>query len=363
MPRVVPTSWPGVLLGLAALLLTACAPDPDGLFAPATPTSQHPARPSGVRTSGEIVYGNDGAVARRCDGPSSKLHYVVIYPSSDGPHPVVFGMTGTGFAGSATCDVQSGESVYRNFDPFLAKFAEAGYVAVNVEYHGTNDGLYGDMTYPGAGRWGTMADATVELDIKAAVVNFFAHDPSQWGADGSRGVIAFGSSSGAHNAYMLAITGVPGHHISAAIGWSGFPDISRSGSTATSIFDTYMRTTSGSDIENFGDPEHRVNAESPSMYAANGSGEFIASAGSEGYISTCQTLNIAKCYLRITDTTQHAAAYALYLFSGAAPEISIPPAARGTTIIADSIEFADAVLTPPAMLSGSAWPQRLSVPL
>ena len=58
---------------------------------------------------------------------------------------------------------------------------------------------------------------------------FLDHNPRQYGADPSKGLIAFGSSSGAHNAYMLANTGLPDAHFAAAIGWSGFPDVGAAG--------------------------------------------------------------------------------------------------------------------------------------
>lgn len=294
--------------------------------------------------SSEITYGDDGHVANSCSGPTSKLHYVVFYPASPGPHPIVFGMSGTGFAGNAGCDSTTHNDTYRSFDSVMQRWAAAGYVAVNIEYHGYLNGLFGDLTYPGVGKWGTIADGTVQLDIKPAIEFFFAHNPAQYGAAESAGVVAFGASSGAHNAYMLGLTGVPGHRIWAAVGWSGLPDVSLSGPTAQSIFDKYMQTKPGTDVENFGDPEHRIGTTSPPQYVANGLKEFIAASNAEQYFKTCKVLNIPNCYERIPNTSAHAEGYSNYTFTDTAPEITNPSAVRGQTVFSDTIAFANIVL-------------------
>jgi hypothetical protein len=233
---------------------------------------------------------------------------------------------------------------YHAFDFEMSQWAKAGFVAVNIEYHGYRDGLYGDLTYPGRGKWGNTADGIVQRDVKPAVEYFFGHDPGQYGADERRGVIAFGGSSGAHNAYMLSITGVPGHRIWAAAGWSGLPDASLGGSVAQAAFDTYMQTKPGTDIEKFGDPAHRITATSPPQYIAGGTGEFIAAANAERYFQICKRLKVALCYERILNTSAHAAGYERYAFMGKPPEITNPKAVRGQTVFRDTIDFADAVL-------------------
>jgi acetyl esterase/lipase len=197
---------------------------------------------------------------------------------------------------------------------------------------------------------GNTADGTVQLDIKPAIEFFFAHDPGRYGADEKLGVIAFGGSSGAHNAYLLSITGVPGHRIWAAVGWSGLPDVALAGTYPESVFDKYMRTTPGTDVEAFGDPEHRINASSPPQYVANGTREFISPANAEQYVTTCRNLGVAACWERILSTGAHASGYARYTFTGSAPEVTAPPAAPGTTVLADSIGFANKIL---------AWKSRM----
>jgi|SRR5579884_745430 len=298
----------------------------------------------GVTQSPEITYGDDGYFAQGCSGPSSKLHYIVFYPSSPGPHPIVFGMSGSGFAGNAGCDPKIGKDQYQTFDFEMREWAKAGFVAVNIEYHGFQNGLYGDTTYPGRGKWGTAADGIVQLDVKPAVEYFFAHNPGQYGADERQGVIAFGGSSGAHNAYMLSLTGVPGHRIWAAAGWSGLPDASLGGSVAERVFDAYMQTQPGTDVENFGDPEHRISAKSPPQYIANGTAEFISAANAEHYFQTCRQLKVSLCYERIVNTSAHAGEYEDYVFTGSPPEITIPQAVKGRTVLEDTIAFADTVL-------------------
>lgn len=302
----------------------------------------------GVQESPEITYEQDGFSAPTCSGPSSALNYVVFYPSAPGPHPVVFGMSGSGFSGNAGCDSSTGEARYRQMDLEMQKWAAAGFVAVNIEYHGYDNGLNGDVTYPGPGNWSDVADGTVQLDIKPAIEYFFANDPAQYGADESQGVVAFGESSGAHNAYMLGDTGVPGHSIWAVVGWSGMPDASLSGSTAEGVFDAYMRTQPGTDVENFADPEHRISAASPPQYIANGSNEFIAAANAEQYFQTCTQDGIPLCYERIPNTSAHASGYEDYVFTGSSPEITNPLATPGQTVFDDTLAFVNTVLHAPA---------------
>jgi hypothetical protein len=330
---------------LPALLLAGCGPARSAAAPAPSPTSvarPSPSLPSTatIESGAEIVYGDDGFSAGRCQGRSSQLHYVVFYPSTPGPHPIVFGMQGTGFAGSAGCSAASGKEAYRGLDPAMKAWAQAGFVAVNIEYHGYSNGLFGDMTYPGPGRWGDVADATVELDIKPAMLYFLSHDPQRYGAAESSGVVVFGGSSGAHNAYMVGITGLQGHRISAVVGWSGLPDVADSGAYPESVFDRYMRTRPGTDVEYFGDPEHRLSSTGPPQYIANGLKEFISPANAERYNAHCRALAAAVCWERVLNTSAHAQGYAAYTFSGQPPEITDPRAAVGTNVQQDSIEFA-----------------------
>lgn len=332
-------------IGVAMLACLACGPAAGGALSATPSVAGHaaPTRtgPSAVLQSEEITYGNDGYRAQRCSGLTADLHYVVFYPADPGPHPVVFGMEGTGFGGSADCPHGAKRELYRGLDGIMHRWAAAGYVAVNIEYHGARDGLFGDLTYPRSSSWAGLADGTVELDIKPAMEHFLAHDASQFHADERLGLVVFGSSSGAHNAYMVGATGLPGHHISAVVGWSGLPDAERAGSYAEHIFDSYMRTTPGSDVENFGDPAHRLQARAPSQYIANGLAEFIAPETARAYYDRCQSLGIVACWLRIPNTQQHADGYAGYVFTGQSPESTIPATQPGQTVQQDTIFFAE----------------------
>lgn len=309
----------------------------------------------GVVESGPITYMHDRVSAARCDGSrTSDLTYVVFRPSSPGPHPVVVGMQGTGFAGAAGCDPATARPVYRGLDGVMAQWAAAGFVAVNVGYHGFANGLYGDLSYPGTS-WGTTADATVELNIKPAVRYFLSHDAIRFGADPRRGLVAFGSSSGAHNAYMLAATGFAGAHFVAAIGWSGLPDEANAGGYARHIFLTYMRAPAGSDLAAFGDPMHRIGATSPPQYIANATADSIAPGNAIAYWERCRTLRIRACWLREPASRAHAEAYAEYRFSGRPPERSAPPTMVGSTVLADSIAFARSLTGAVAPGAGALW--------
>jgi putative Ig domain-containing protein len=294
----------------------------------------------GINTSPEILYMTDQYTATNCAGvQSGDLHYVVISPTTPGPHPIVFGMHGSGFKGTAGCNGKL--PLYRDFDKDLIPWVQAGYVAVNIEYHGYDNGLYGDLTYPGPGQWGTIADGTVELNVKPAVEYFLSHDPGQYGADPLSGMVAFGGSSGAHDAYMLGITGVPGYQFSAVVGWSGLPDSADAGTRVLTDFDTYMRTTDGSDVAWFADPLHRLSSSSPPQYIANGLNEFIDPQNALVYQQACvNLLGAGNCWLRIPNTSGHATAYADYPFTGIAPEYTQPAATVGQTVEEDSIAFA-----------------------
>ncbi len=313
----------------------------------ASPPARHLAPrtlPTGVQTWPEVTYEHDGYSQSTCSGTDA-LNYTVFAPTAAGPHPIVFGITGTGFKGSAGCDSSNPpQEVYTSLNSVMEQWAQAGYVAVNIEYHGYTNGLFGDLTYPGAGKWAATADGTVQLDIIPAIQYFLANNPEQYGADPTDGIVLLGSSSGAHDAYMTAAVGVPGVKIAAVIGWSGLPDVSKAGSYPESVFDQYMQTGPGTDIENFGDPDHRISSSLPPEYIANGLTEFISPTNAEQYASDLSASGVTN-WLRIPDTSEHAQSYADYAFTGVSPEVSQPPATVGSTVLQDSIAFADQYVT------------------
>jgi hypothetical protein len=310
--------------------------------------SQVAAQPTGSQSGFQIwpqvTYGHDGYSQGTCSGTDA-LDYSVFAPTSPGPHPIVFGISGSGFQGSAGCVTRFDrlQENYSSLNYVMEQWAKAGYVAVNIEYHGYSNGLFGDVTYPGIGKWGTRTDATVQLDIVPAIKYFLANNPAQYGANSMDGIVIFGSSSGAHDAYMIASVGIPGVKICAVIGWSGLPDVSKAGSYPESVFDTYMQTTPGSDVENFGDPDHRISSSMPPVYIANGLKEFINPANAEQYARDLTAHGVIN-WLRILDTSAHAQAYSTYTFTGQSPEVSIPAAQIGTTVLNDSIAFANKYL-------------------
>jgi hypothetical protein len=286
-------------------------------------------------------------------------------------------MAGSGFSGDAECTSIHVDHWHVD-DGLMNRWAAAGYVTVAIEYHGyegmcghklcANDptGLHGDQTYPGVGQWegSDVADATVQLDIKAAAAQFLA-TASQYGGDPSKGLFTFGGSSGAHDAYMLALTGLPGYRFGAAIGWSGGPDQDLNHGSNQSFSEDYMQTTTGSDVMNFADPFHRISASSPPQYIADSIGEFISWQSADGYYQECVSLALT-CWERMPNTSKHAEAYASYKFTGNNPAISTisnatayyaqcvaqqltcaefsnPPATVGSTVTQDSIQFANTI--------------------
>lgn len=244
-------------------------------------------------------------------------------------------MTGTAFAGSAEC--LNGQEDYLTFNPLMKLWAEKGSVAVNIEYHGYKNGLYGDLTFPKNQPWGTVADGTTELDIKPAISHFLTYDATRFHADPKLGIVLFGSSSGAHNAYMLAATGIKNYKLSAVVGYSGLPDAGLAGSYPESVFDTYLQTYPGSNVEHFADPFTRLSNSSPPEYVANSRYEFINPDSAIAYYNKCIRLKINACYPRIINSNQHGSAYASHVLS--TQDMCIPPASY-TTVINDSIVFA-----------------------
>jgi len=215
---------------------------------------------------------------------------------------------------------------------------------VNIEYHGYDDGLFGDASYPGTD-WGTAADGISELNVKVAMEHFLANDPQQYGADPSKGIVVFGGSAGGHTAHLVGSTGIDGYAISAVVGWSAMPEASKAG---TKTFDRYMETTTGSDVFRFGDAIHRITASSPPQYISNSVGEFLNPQNAIDYYNTCVgLLGASKCYLRIMDKTScHAAGCSNYVFGQQGHnDITDPPATPGSTLFQDTIAFADQFVT------------------
>jgi hypothetical protein len=295
----------------------------------------------------DIIYMTDTVMGRPCaDSPGTPfdLHYNVWYPDDGKAHPIVFTFQGRGFRSTSTC-VEGNVESFENMDPEAETWASSGFVAVNVEYHGYDDGLFGDLTYPGPGQWDSIADGSVELNLKVAVNFFLSHNPAQYGAAESKGLIAFGGSAGGHAAHMLAITGPGGGHtIAAAIGWSGLPDAHDGGPSGENPFLTYMRATDPSDRMNFGDPYHRLAATSPPQYVANSTGEFIEEQNAINYWQLCRQVGVAACWLRIPPNNAHATAYENYCFTAQQGEVTKPQATLHITVFDDSIKFADKVL-------------------
>jgi hypothetical protein len=305
---------------------------------PRTLTDHQIGAPSSLQNSAPVTYESDGFSAKTCSGTSSALQYVVTYPTSPGPHPIVFATRGSGFAGTANCT--NGKPFYLGEQKIMNQWAAAGYVAVNIEYHGFDNGLYGDLTYPGPGKWGTTADGTVELDVKPAINYFLSHDPGQYGADPSTGVVLFGGSSGGNDAYMVALTGIPGYTVSAVIGWSAQLDVAASVG-GRNAFDKYMQTKPNTDVEHFADPFYRLTPTAPPQYGANGLHEIHDPATVEDYMTECRAMQVKACWERILDTSLHGEAYAFLPITGQPPEIIDPAAQPGATVIQDSISFAN----------------------
>jgi hypothetical protein len=323
-----------IVLNCLAILLSGCetAKNSNGTT---TENSTTLSAPAGIINYGQVLYENDGYAQNTCDA-TANLYYDVIGPKQKGTYPIVFGVTGTGFQGSANC-ADGNQPVYLHLNNLLYNFAKAGFVVVNIEYHGYKNNLYGNITYPKNGSWANATDATVQLDLMPAIKKFLSNNPKQYGADPAKGIVLFGSSSGAHDVYMIASVGIPNYKISASIGWSGLPDVSLAGSYPRSVFDKYMDTQPNTDVENFADPYHRAHSGMPPTYVANASNEFINPSNAFSYYEKLTSLNVT-CWLRIPSTTAHAAGYANYIFSGS--ETTVPPVVKGESVLSDSIAFA-----------------------
>jgi hypothetical protein len=287
--------------------------------------------------------------------PTPVLHYRVFYPKvrPGVTYPIVFGANGAGFEGNSDC--YKGVNRWSNYDPILQTWAKAGFVAVNMEYHGYNDGLFGDSTCPTgncAPPWGTVADGIVERNLKVAVQFFFDHQPELYGADESKGVLVFGGSAGGHGIYQLGLTGPVGtHHFAAAIAWSGMPNVTVAGSRVTTPYDKYMEIAGpGGSRFDFGNAYLRLNSASPALYLANGNDEMVNAESVQTTFDQCGVVHVSLCYLRIVDGGKaHAAQYKDYAFRGPSDPIEVtdPPATVGMTVFQDTICFAKRVLAIP----------------
>lgn len=327
-----------MILVYCSVSLSSCTKSTQSTGSSVSTTTTGAGISSAVHIWPEVTYEHDGYSQQTCSGTDA-LSYTVISPDTTGLHPIVFGMGGTGFQGSAGCSQGSSYPEYLGFNGIMANWAKKGFVAVNIEYHGFANGLYGNVSYPGAGKWKNIADGTVQIDIKPAIRYFLSNDPAKYGADPTLGVVIFGASSGAHNAYMVGATQIAGVPISAVVGWSGLPDVSEAGNYPNSVFDRYMRASPGSDVEKFGDPMHRINSAMAPQYIANGLSEFISPLNAIDYAGALTQNGIVN-WLRIPDTDRHASGYAFYKFTDQSPEESIPSAPVNKTVMQDSINFA-----------------------
>jgi hypothetical protein len=299
--------------------------------------------------STEVRYLTDTVAGRPCTIPTGEtandLHYRVHSPTQAGDYPIVFGLAGNGYESTSTCvNAAKGIERFEQLDSIMATWVRAGYVAVNIEYHGYDDGLFGDASYPGTD-WGTAADGISELNAKVAMEFFLANDPQRFGADPSKGIVLFGGSAGGHSAHLVGNTGIDGYAISAVVGWSAMPEASKAG---TKKFDLYMQTTTGSDVFDFGDAIHRITASSPPQYISNSVDEFLDPQNAIDYYNTCVgLLGGSKCYLRILDQTScHATGCSKYAFGQPGHnDTTEPPATPGSTLFQDTIAFADQFVT------------------
>jgi hypothetical protein len=332
-------------------------------FLAATAAATAVAKPDGVISTNAIPYMDDAPyVGHPCSEDTSILHYKVFYPSpvKDVTYPVVFLFQGAGFHSVSDCDPDTGQDKWLSMDNEAARWAASGFVAVNVEYHGLDatPPLYGDSTCPTPDcsqlEWASAADGYVERNLKQAVEVFFERNPlDRYGADESKGLVAFGGSAGAHGAYMLGIANVGSDHpFDAVIGWSGMGAIAEAGPDALGPYETYMNALApapGTDEFNFGSPNVRITSDAPAMYIANGQFEFVYPASAQKFYDHCTALGVSRCWLRLVDSDQHATGYENYTFQGPADpvEITVPQARTGVTVFRDSICFAHRVLGTP----------------
>jgi hypothetical protein len=322
------------------------------------------AKPGSVIVTPAIPYMDDAPyVGHPCLEDTSILRYKVFYPdrAPGVTYPVVFVFQGAGFNSVSDCNPDTGQDKWLSMDNEATTWAANGFVAVNVEYHGVDatPPLYGDSTCPtpdcSRSQWGSAADGYVERNLKQAVDVFFRRNPlALYGADETKGLIAFGGSAGAHGAYMLALTSVRSvHSFDAAIGWSGMGDIAHAGPNAVGPYRNYMNATFpaiGSDQFDFGSPKVRVTSSGPAMYIANGQFESVVDpASAQGFYDQCVALGISRCWLRLLDSDQHATGYENYAFKGPIDqsEITMPLAPMGVTVFRESICFAHRVLGTP----------------
>lgn len=299
--------------------------------------------------SAEIKYYTDSSYPdpNVCAGfAQADLYVQVQYPDSGGPYPVVFAMKGTGFAGSSSCS--GGNANYRDIlNDSGADWAAAGFVCVAIEYHGKAENLFGDVTYPGT-TWGNSIDGTVQQNIRRAVDAFLAGtlgSLSGFRCNPSLGIIAFGGSSGGHNAFNLAMTDP---RFTGAIQLSGLPDVVLSGNTARNVHTVdYMRGTFGSDREKFSDSRERIkNAPNKCpFYIAGSQVEFIDQASPSGFYDQCVSQGI-PAWLRIVAGGGHSMTSWPYVFGSTAGDIikGGPTINPGDTVAKDAVRFAKSIV-------------------
>ncbi len=89
-------------------------------------------------------------------------------------------------------------------------WANNGWVTINVEYYGKANGRFGRDSFPGP-NWGSMADGTVELNVKRAVKYFFDHNPASGGPTRRRESWPSGARPvgiGWSNGFLMGLDGV-----------------------------------------------------------------------------------------------------------------------------------------------------------
>jgi hypothetical protein len=267
---------------VAALLFVAPGAWSTGAFGSSAPAQ--PAVPSILKSS-QITYMTDVFKSLECfppagEGWTANLHYEVLYPQ-DGPgvtHPILFAIKGAAFNDNTSCT--DGVNNYQRMDDVITPWVRRGFVVVNVEYHSKNNGLYGDASCPNptcSPPWDDLADGVAELNLKNAINFFFDHDPAQYGADESKGIVIFSTSSAANYSFVLGATSPVGTHtLDAVIGWSGLGDPSVSGE-AEANYEDYMESTDpSSDRYHFGSPVQRISSTSPAIWISSSLGEVVA---------------------------------------------------------------------------------------
>jgi hypothetical protein len=241
-------------------------------------------QPFCVAQGGPVLYPHplDTALGHPCAHPSgtTDLHYQVFSPSAGqgGPYPIVFGFQGSGYKSTSECD--QGVDRWTHLNEEMRMWAANGFVAVNVEYHGSDatPPLFGNLSCTDAphdcpkARWASFADGSPEWDLLPAIRWFLdcTGNPQQcgtvYGGDVTSPITVFGGSAGGHAALMLGVIGaMRGLSVGSAVAFSGManPFLSEhAGYTpdARQVYAGYMQagTSYGSNRFKFGSPYERI---------------------------------------------------------------------------------------------------------